>query len=100
MKHKKPEVLKIFVWDDAFGCPAGWQFKEDIEKGVSRVYSVGFLIQETKNTLTIAPHIGGTNRENQQYSGVLTIPKRQIVAIFSFSLSYLLPELKQTLQHA
>lgn len=99
MINKKAKTLKIFIWDDAFGIPAGWEHKEDIELGVSRVCSVGFLINETEDAITIAPHIGGHNRKRQQYAGVITIPKRQIVTISSFELSYLVPELKQKLKH-
>lgn len=100
MKHKKPKELMIFIWDDAFGVPAGWEFEEDIELTVSRVCSVGFLLSEDGNTLTIAPHIGGNNKERQQYAGVITIPKRQLVATSSFELAYLAPELAQMLQHS
>lgn len=98
MKYEKPKTLMIFIWDDAFGVPAGWFFKEDIEKTVSRVCSVGFLIDETEETLTIAPHIGGNNQEQQQYAGFLTIPRKQITYFSSLELSDLAPELAQNLQ--
>ncbi|KLT73274.1 hypothetical protein PL75_03360 [Neisseria arctica] len=75
--------LKFVVWEDAFGCPAGWELMEEIEKQTSVVHSVGFVIAETEQTLTLAPHIGGQNRENQQYAGVITLPKRQIISISS-----------------
>ncbi|WP_071058677.1 hypothetical protein [Pelistega sp. MC2] len=98
MINKKPKTLTVFVWDDAFGAPAGWVFEDEIEKTVSQVCSSGFLIDETDDTLTIAPHIGGNNQDRQQYAGTLTIPKRQITYRASMELSDLAPELALSLQ--
>lgn len=75
--------LKFVVWEDAFGCPAGWEDEESVERGTSVVHSVGFVLEETEQTLTLAPHIAGQNRENRQFAGVMTLPKRQIISISS-----------------
>lgn len=75
--------LKLVIWEDAFGCPSGWECADEIEKGTSIVHSVGFVIDETDGTLTIAPHIAGQNRENRQFAGVITLPKRQVISVFS-----------------
>lgn len=83
--------LKLVKWVDAFGCPAGWQHEEEVEKGVSVVQSVGFVIDETEQTLTLAPHIGGLNRDNRQMAGVITLPKQQIISAFSYPLPELAP---------
>ena len=75
--------LKFVVWEDAFGCPAGWEMLEDIERETSVVHSVGFVIEETEQTITLAPHVAGQNREERQFAGVITLPKRQIISISS-----------------
>ena len=75
--------IKFVVWEDAFGCPAGWETLDDIAVETSIVHSVGFVVAETEQALTLAPHIAGQNRENKQFAGVITLPKRQIISISS-----------------
>ena len=47
------------------------------------MHSVGFIVAETAERLTLAPHVGGQNQENKQFAGVITLPKRQIISISS-----------------
>lgn len=75
--------IVLVKWEDAFGCPEGWQMLDEVERKTSLVQSVGFVAGETETTLTIVPHVGGLNRETQQAAGAITLPKRQIISIFS-----------------
>lgn len=75
--------LKLVIWEDAFGCPSGWQVEEELQTTTSVVHSVGFVVAETAEQLTLAPHVGGQNQENKQFAGVITLPKRQIISISS-----------------
>ncbi len=85
--------IALVVWEDAFGCPAGWQHEDELETGTSVVHSVGMVLHKSKKKITLAPHLGGVNRETKQAAGVITIPRRQII-----SFSYLLPASKQKQQ--
>jgi len=53
--------LKLVIWEDAFGCPSGWQMEEDLQTTTSVVHSVGFVVAETAEQITLAPHVGGQN---------------------------------------
>lgn len=80
MSKKK---LKFIVWEDAFGCPEGWQRKDEVQYQTSIVHSVGFVIAETQTSLTIAPHITGKKQNSQQVAGCISLPKRQIISVSS-----------------
>ncbi|EMT7410510.1 hypothetical protein NT842_002084 [Neisseria gonorrhoeae] len=56
------EIVPV-KWEDAFGCPEGWQMLDGVGRETSLVQSVGFVASETETTLTIVPHVGGLNRE-------------------------------------
>ena len=73
--------IVLVKWEDAFGCPEGWQMLDEVERETSLVQSVGFVAAETETTLTIVPHVGGLNRETQQAAGAITLPKRQIISV-------------------
>ena len=74
--------IVLVKWEDAFGCPEGWQMLDEVERETSLVQSVGFVAAETETTLTIVPHVGGLNRETQQAAGAITLPKRQIISVY------------------
>lgn len=65
----------IFVeWLDSCSSPNLWEFIEELEPLPSRqIISVGFLIEETEEYITIASSISKT-----QVLGRLTIPKRSM----------------------
>jgi len=50
--------IVLVKWEDAFGCPEGWQILDEVERETSLVQSVGFVC-------------------------AITLPKRQIISIFS-----------------
>ena len=50
--------LKLVIWEDAFGCPSGWQREDELQTETSVVHSVGFIVAETAEQLTLAPHVG------------------------------------------
>lgn len=70
--------LLLIEWEDTFGCPAGWEFEDQVEPSVTTVRSVGFLIKETEQFLFLAPHVSTTS-DRRQLAGHIAVPKRQIV---------------------
>jgi len=44
--------IVLVKWEDAFGCPEGWQMLDEVERETSLVQSVGFVAAETETTLT------------------------------------------------
>jgi len=80
----RPRIVLVEWWD-SFGCPAGWQFAEDVAPDVVLVQSVGWLLKETDQFKFLAPHVnekrGASDRP--QIAGYITIPqgavKRQVV---------------------
>jgi len=77
-KPDRPKMKLIFIkWIDSKNGPEGWEFLEEIEslKPVT-CYSVGFLLDDTKDYKTIAPTIGGG-----QVLGRITIPSCAIKKI-------------------
>ncbi len=72
-----PDLVAV-EWVDAFGCPAGWEFEDEVEPAVTTVKTVGFLLKETDDFLFLVPHISTTNGR-RQLAGHLAVPKLQIV---------------------
>ena len=93
--------IELIKWVDTFGCPAGWQFEDEIETDITSVQSVGFVIIENENSLVLAPHVSDSSR--RQLAGYITIPCQQIISrqvIFSSvsTASCLEPVLEQNPQ--
>lgn len=64
------DIVKIDWIDSCFG-PAGWGEKEDFENvTLVECTTVGFIVQETKEHITIASTVN-----EDQVSSVVTIPK-------------------------
>ena len=72
-----PPVIAI-EWEDSFGCPAGWEFEDEVEPKTTTIKTIGFLILETDGFLFVAPHIS-TASERRQLAGHMAVPKRQII---------------------
>ena len=73
------DQIVLVEWEDAFGCPAGWVFEDELDMKVTKVQSVGRYIREDDNSITIAPHV--STSERRQLAGHITIPRRQIIGI-------------------
>ena len=59
----------------------GWTHKSDIDDGVCRIQSCGFLIKETENDYTLAVSVGDTHLADYQASGIVIIPKCAVLEI-------------------
>jgi hypothetical protein len=70
--------LTLLEWVDSLGCPQGWQLLEDTKAVFVRIQSVGWVIDETSEAITLAPHLGFIGEEPNQAQGIMTIPKRCI----------------------
>lgn len=70
--------LVLIEWVDAFGCPAGWEFENEVEPSVTSVQSVGFILKETDEFVFLAPHVS-TTKDRQQIAGHMAVPKKQIL---------------------
>lgn len=75
--------MKLFFieWEDS--CQGnGWEPVENFRKTRSmRCFSVGWKVAESKNSITLAPHVSEKNHPTAffQSCGAMTIPKRAIV---------------------
>ena len=68
-------------WRDAYGVSAQWQEIQDVKPTVLICCSIGWVVAETEDCLTIVPHMSQTNHDHaeQQGCGDMTIPKSAIV---------------------
>ncbi len=75
--------LVIVEWVDSVQPKPAWVHLSDYEpRQALTIASVGWLIHEGRDSLDIAPNIGGLDTEaDGQVSGVITIPTRCVVKI-------------------
>jgi hypothetical protein len=50
--HKYP--LELVEWKDAHNDQDGWVAGDDVEDAIITVYSVGWVVKETENNVTLA----------------------------------------------
>ena len=70
-KHK----LVFIEWVDSQIASLTWCHIDDIPVGIATVISVGFLISETKDILTVAANLSYKENATTQISSVINIPK-------------------------
>lgn len=80
---KAPKPIIEVIWDDAAGND-GWAKLEDIEEhGPSRCYSIGYLLKETPDSITLSMALGVDENNDQdeidQVGAYLIIPVGMIV---------------------
>lgn len=86
--------LVLIEWEDAYGCPRGWEYASDVEPNMAIIHSVGWLLKETKKYKFLVPHLNkaGTS-ECPQIAGYITIPvgavRRQTTLVAKSSSSVL-----------
>lgn len=72
-------------WVDSSYAAAGWHMKDDVEElvkeAVEQCESIGFVIHETDEALTLALSIA-----THQYGAMMTIPKLAIKATTEVNL--------------
>ena len=72
--------LKLIEWQDSRGVSAQWQFISTVkDDNLCICNSVGWVIKESKECVTIAPHIGIEIDGDNQVCGEMHIPKRSIL---------------------
>ena len=83
---KKPKKRKLVMieWVDSVSTGGTvWNDLEDVEAAVvASVQSVGWVLSETKEQITLSPHI---SESAEQCSGDLTIPKCAIKRVRKLS---------------
>lgn len=66
-------------WLDAAGG-AGWVKKDELQYHAShRVYTLGFVVRETKSEVAVASSIASAGDSGEQYNDPIHIPKRSIL---------------------
>jgi len=74
MKADRPEII---IWLDSHSPKGGvWIDRDEVQHGVLKIISVGYVIHESKKSVTIASSL--TGKGSNQVSGVMTIPKCSI----------------------
>jgi hypothetical protein len=68
-------------WVDAFGCPPGWEFEDEVELDASHVTSIGWKLKENDEYILLCPHKSKPNSGRTQLAGHIVIPKRQIISV-------------------
>ena len=78
LKYTKVEV----EWEDSTQPNPSWCFTKNIQLlGPVECISIGFLLEQDKSTICLAPNIGEIGTESEQASGVMYIPKSSIKSI-------------------
>lgn len=73
--------MMLVEWEDTFGCPAGWEFEDEVSVSTSRILSLGWKTQESDDYLFLCPHRSRPREGRVQVAGHIAIPKRQIIAV-------------------
>lgn len=69
-------------WLDSFGCTSSWQSLEDYSPVAPIMKTIGFIVYESKDLLSLANSIGDeTEYTLEQANGIMTIPKNCIVQL-------------------
>lgn len=79
------DVLLV-TWVDAFGCPPGWEFAEDVELEASEVTSIGWKLRENEEFILLCPHKSSPASGRAQLAGHIVIPKRQVISVREISV--------------
>ncbi len=69
--------LVAIEWVDSSG-PSGWTEASAVQNKCERIRSVGWILFESDEVLTIAPHVS-YEQEDPPCTGIITIPKQCIV---------------------
>lgn len=74
----RPVLIK---WQDSRQASPGWRLLEDLESpGICQCRSVGYVVHEDSEVVTLAQSVGDLDTDTAQASGVMTIPVRCITA--------------------
>lgn len=70
------QTVEAIRWVDSCSYRSGWIGRGDVDDSLSEIVSVGHLISETRDTVTISAH---ARVDGQQVHCPMTIPKCAIV---------------------
>lgn len=83
----KDNILCI-RWLDSYGVQSGWQPMEDYTAGKLVVTSIGKVVYEDDDVVSIAGNFADeTENTKKQANGIMTIPKACIVSISSVTFA-------------
>lgn len=73
----------VFIeWEDSYGCSSTWQGLENYSHDILKISSIGFIIKEDENLISISGNYAPeTDNTKQQANGIITIPKKCIVSM-------------------
>ena len=74
----KYKIVRV-EWEDSCRPVSEWQWIDDYSAPETvRCLSVGFLIAKTKTAIALAPNLGDLDKEQQQASGIIRIPRSAV----------------------
>lgn len=79
MKKKRTKGLEAIEWIDSHSPSGGWHPWDEIDLRVLTLYSVGWVMHETKKVVTVVAH-RSFDSPPSNVEGVITIPKAAIVS--------------------
>lgn len=72
----KPYKLLKVEWLDSHMPSSGWKPMDNMDTPVDMpIVTVGFLISQTKTMIRLAASVGDFGTENEQVTGIISIPK-------------------------
>ncbi len=75
MNNTSTYPLVYIKWVDSQIASLTWAYIEDITQEIATVETVGFVVKENKNTLTISASISIKEKSQHQAAQIITIPK-------------------------
>lgn len=71
--------LYYVKWMDSRGVSASWVFVDQVEHEACILHTVGAILKETEDVITIVPHFELKDGKIDQLCGEMTIPKVAII---------------------
>lgn len=79
IRHQTPQGPLLVEWQDSAQPVPSWRFLDDAPAmAVVACVSVGWVVQETREVLMLAPNLGDQHTPSAQGSGFIRIPKRAV----------------------
>ena len=72
--------LFLIEWLDERQPVTKWEFMNPETKNTYKVVSIGYLVRETKDSITLAPNVANYGKDTMQTTGHITILKRSFVS--------------------
>lgn len=88
MKNPINEEMVMIKWADSAASCLNWHWESEWTTDVVTIISIGFLIRETNDTITIIPNISlPKDGEERQGRGELTVPRQTIISMERIKLA-------------